>query len=180
MVKLNVSLVKKKCLQQQSQKSLTREMEKSHLKKITHLFMNEQCIHEIVSGQSVYKSISSIYFENLCNLCFWTFQGDFSVCKNLKVIYLQRNSIEKIDNLNFAVNLTHLYLQHNEIRKIENLGNLINLKKLYLGCNKIAVVEGLENMSSLTELHIEKQRLAVGERLCFDPRTADTLSVCVN
>lgn len=49
MVKLNTSLVKKKCLQQQLSKSLTKEMEKDHLKKITHLFMNEQWIDEIVS-----------------------------------------------------------------------------------------------------------------------------------
>ncbi|XP_016840843.1 protein phosphatase 1 regulatory subunit 42-like isoform X1 [Nasonia vitripennis] len=152
MVKLNTSLVKKKCMQQQSSKSLTKEMEKDHLKKITHLFMNEQWIDEI---------------------------DDFSVCKNLKVIYLQRNSIEKLENFDFAKNLTHLYLQHNEIMKIENLDYLINLKKLFLGYNNITVIEGLENLTNLSELHIEKQRLAVGERLCFDPRTVRTLSGCL-
>jgi hypothetical protein len=72
--------------------------------------------------------------------------------------------------------LTHLYLQHNAITKIENLEALQNLQKLYLGYNNIIVVEGLENMKKLQELHIENQKIS-GEALCFEPRTAFTLSV---
>ncbi|KAL7286830.1 hypothetical protein TKK_0018973 [Trichogramma kaykai] len=152
MVKLTTTLVEKKCLQKLAQKSLTKELDKNCLKKLTHLFMNEQSIDEL---------------------------GDFSECKNLKIIYLQKNSIEKIENLEFATNLTHLYLQHNELNKIENLESLVNLKKLYLGYNNISVVEGLEKLTNLSELHIEKQRLASGERLCFELRTARSLSGCL-
>ncbi|XP_058792395.1 protein phosphatase 1 regulatory subunit 42-like isoform X2 [Phymastichus coffea] len=149
MVKLNISLIEKKCLHQQLQKSLTKEIDKDHLKKLTHLFMNEQYIDQI---------------------------DEFGVCNNLRVIYLQKNFIKKIKSLDFAVNLTHLYLQHNEITKIEKLDRLVNLKKLYLGYNNIAVIEGLEKLINLTDLHVEKQRLAPGECLCFDPRSAKTLS----
>ncbi|KAJ8673707.1 hypothetical protein QAD02_004969 [Eretmocerus hayati] len=152
MGKLTASLVEKKCSQNQAYKTLTKELGKQHLKKMTHLFMSGEGINEI---------------------------GDFSLCKNLRVIYLQRNVIEKIENLDFAINVTHLYLQHNCLTKIENLESLVNLKKLYLGYNRISVIEGLENQLNLTDLHVEKQQLGVGERLCFDPRCAKNLSNCL-
>jgi len=60
---------------------------------------------------------------------------------------------------------------------MENLGSLQNLEKLYLGHNNIIVVEGLESIKKLQELHIENQRISLGESLCFEPRTAFTLSV---
>lgn len=112
-----------------------------------------------------------IYFKILY------FQGNFVSCENLKIIYLQNNDINKIENLHFANNLSELYLQHNNLTKIENLDSLRNLKKLYLGYNKIAIVEGLENLASLRELYIEKQRLSPGESLCFEPRSCLTLAV---
>ncbi|EFN69241.1 Leucine-rich repeat-containing protein 67, partial [Camponotus floridanus] len=95
------------------------------------------------------------------------------------VIYLQNNNISKIKNLDFACNLTHLYLQHNRITKIENLGSLQNLQKLYLGHNNIIIIEGLENTKQLKELHIEKQKIPFGESLCFEPRCASALSMCL-
>lgn len=63
------------------------------------------------------------------------------------------------------------------IAKIENLESLENLQKLYLGHNNIVVVEGLENLRQLRELYIESQRIPPGESLCFEPRSAFTLSV---
>ncbi|XP_015607168.1 protein phosphatase 1 regulatory subunit 42 [Cephus cinctus] len=152
MVKLTTAYVERKCSETQSNKSLTKEIDKHHLQRITHLYMNDKFINAI---------------------------GNFAACKNLKVIYLQNNCISKIENLHFAVNLTHLYLQHNNIMKIENLGTLRNLTKLYLGYNNISIVEGLENLENLIELHIERQRIAPGELLCFDPRTVATLSNCL-
>lgn len=47
----------------------------------------------------------------------------------------------------------------------------------YLGSNSITVVEGLENLESLRELHIEKQSLPPGEKLLFEPRSLQALSV---
>ncbi|XP_043274469.1 protein phosphatase 1 regulatory subunit 42-like [Venturia canescens] len=149
MVLLTASYVEKECSRTQSEKSLTKGLEKNHLKKITHLYMNN-------------KFISAI--------------GDLSHCKNLKVIYLQNNALTKIENLDFAEKLTNLYLQHNNLTKIDNLGALRNLTKLCLGHNCISVVEGLENLDKLCELHIEKQRLLKGEFLIFEPRTLEALS----
>lgn len=74
-------------------------------------------------------------------------------------------------------NLIHLYLQRNLLTKIENLDVLIHLKKLYLGYNQILVLEGLENLTNITEIHIENQNLPLGETLYFEPRTVQNLAV---
>ena len=50
----------------------------------------------------------------------------------------------------------------------------------YLGSNSITVVEGLEKSESLRELHIEKQSLPPGEKLLFEPRSLQALSVSMH
>ena len=50
----------------------------------------------------------------------------------------------------------------------------------YLGSNSITVVEGLENLENLRELHIEKQSLPPGEKLLFEPRSLQALSVSMH
>lgn len=40
-------------------------------------------------------------------------------------------------------------------------------------------MEGLENLESLRELHIEKQSLPPGEKLLFEPRSLQALSVSI-
>ncbi|XP_043672306.1 protein phosphatase 1 regulatory subunit 42-like [Vespula pensylvanica] len=151
MVKLTSKFIEKKYAQVRS-KSLSTANKKQELWKLTHLYMNGMFINEI---------------------------GNFAACKNLKVIYLQDNNISRIENLHFATNLTHLYMQHNKIRKLENLDCLQNLRKLYMGYNCISVIEGLENIENLIELHVENQFLTLGETLCFEPRSAVTLSKCL-
>ncbi|EFN82713.1 protein phosphatase 1 regulatory subunit 42 [Harpegnathos saltator] len=152
MVKLTTDVIERKCSQILTTKSLSKTMKKEELQKLTHLHMNDMFISSI---------------------------GNLDVCKSLKVLYLQNNNISKMKNLHVACNLTHLYLQHNAIIKMENLESLENLQKLYLGHNNIVVVEGLENLRQLRELHIESQRMPPGESLCFEPRSALTLSMCL-
>ncbi|NXJ83131.1 PPR42 phosphatase, partial [Trogon melanurus] len=120
-----------------------------YLRKITHLNLSD-------------KNIDAI--------------GDFSMCKNLKVLYLYDNRISQIQNLDFASNITHLYLQNNCISRIENLSSLKNLEKLYLGGNCITVLEGLDKIDQIKELHVESQHLARGEKLVFDPRSLRSLA----
>ncbi|XP_030300553.1 protein phosphatase 1 regulatory subunit 42 [Calypte anna] len=120
-----------------------------YLRKITHLNLSD-------------KNIDAI--------------GDFSLCKNLRVLYLYDNQISQIQNLDFASNITHLYLQNNCISCIENLSSLKNLEKLYLGGNCIVVVEGLDKIEKIRELHIESQNLPPGEKLLFDLRTLRSLA----
>lgn len=174
MVLLTEAYVKEECSRTQSMKSLTKGIEKDHVKKITHLYMNDKFISAIVSlrKSKIHEHVKSMY-KNV----FDTRQGDLSNCRGLKVIYLQNNCISKIENLGFAENVVHLYLQHNDLKKLENLDSLRNLTKLCLGHNRISVVEGLENLEKLSELRIEKQKLAAGESLIFEPRTAHALSV---
>lgn len=93
---------------------------------------------------------------------------------------MHNNKINRIKNLDSAINLNCLYLQNNRISKIENLQCLRNLKKLYLGQNEISVVEGLETLEKLIELHVEKQRLSKGDSLCFDLRTLSKIGVSIN
>ncbi|XP_046497630.1 protein phosphatase 1 regulatory subunit 42 isoform X1 [Equus quagga] len=126
-----------------------KETTSQYLKKITHINFSD-------------KNIDAI--------------EDFSLCKNLSVLYLYDNRISQITNLNYATNLTHLYLQNNCISCIENLRSLRKLEKLYLGGNYIAVIEGLEGLEGLRELHVESQRLPLGEKLLFDPRTLHSLA----
>jgi len=101
---------------------------------------------------------------------------DLSLCRNLTVLYLYDNELNKIPSLNGNVNLTHLYLQNNNISCIENLSALTRLQKLYIGGNTITVLEGLEKLVLLQELHIEAQRLPPGEQLLFDPCTLIALA----
>ncbi|GFN81415.1 protein phosphatase 1 regulatory subunit 42-like [Plakobranchus ocellatus] len=101
---------------------------------------------------------------------------DLSFCRNLIVLYLYDNQLNRVPCLNSNCSLTHLYLQNNNISKIENLGALGRLQKLYLGGNSITVLEGLEKQHHLQELHVENQRLPAGEQLLFDPRSLRTLS----
>uniref|UniRef100_U3J8N4 Protein phosphatase 1 regulatory subunit 42 n=1 Tax=Anas platyrhynchos platyrhynchos TaxID=8840 RepID=U3J8N4_ANAPP len=103
-------------------------------------------------------------------------EGDISLCRNLRVLYLYDNRISQIQNLGFASNITHLYLQNNCISCIENLSSLKNLEKLYLGGNYITVVEGLDKLEEIRELHIESQHLPLGEKLLFDPRSLRSLA----
>ncbi|NXP74746.1 PPR42 phosphatase, partial [Ramphastos sulfuratus] len=102
--------------------------------------------------------------------------GDFSLCKNLRVLYLYDNQIRQIQNLDFALNVTHLYLQNNCIAAMENLSSLKNLEKLYLGGNCITVLEGLDKTDKIRELHMESQRLPLGEKLVFDPCSLSSLA----
>ncbi|KYN06463.1 PREDICTED: protein phosphatase 1 regulatory subunit 42-like [Cyphomyrmex costatus] len=152
MVKLTTDIVEKKCSQILTSKSLSKTIKKDELWKLTHLHMNDMFISSI---------------------------DNIAIYKSLKVLYLQNNNISKIKNLHFACSLTHLYLQHNTITKMENLESLQNLQKLYLGYNNIVVIEGLENTKKLQELHIESQKIPLGESLCFDPRSAFILSMCL-
>ncbi|KAK3706343.1 hypothetical protein QZH41_018676, partial [Actinostola sp. cb2023] len=104
---------------------------------------------------------------------------NLSTCKNLSVLYLYDNQISRVSNLGFAANLTHLYLQNNKLTRIEGLDSCKRLSKLYLGNNAITVIEGLEKLENLRELHVEKQRLPPGEKLLFEPRSLECLSVSI-
>jgi protein phosphatase 1 regulatory subunit 42 len=55
---------------------------------------------------------------------------ELSMCKNLSVLYLYDNQLNRIPLLHQNQNITMLYLQNNDICKIENLTPLVRLSKL--------------------------------------------------
>ena len=59
------------------------------------------------------------------------FQGDdISLCRNLSVLYLYDNQLNMIPNLMQNQCLTMLYLQNNSISRVEGLHHLTRLTKL--------------------------------------------------
>ncbi|MEN2495550.1 MAG: hypothetical protein MHMPM18_000158 [Marteilia pararefringens] len=83
-------------------------------------------------------------FNNLINIdALWKF-------KNLKILHLENNNIEKIENIGHLQSLEHLDLSFNNIREIECLDNQMNpvslrrLATLSLFHNKLESCKGVE------------------------------------
>eukprot|EP01083_Nonionella_stella_P108988 317332_1 len=81
-------------------------------------------------------------------------------CKHLKILYLQNNLIEKIENLYKLKQLQYLNLALNNITKIEGLHTCESLTKLDLTLNFIDIPHFEESISNLkqniflSELHL--------------------------
>lgn len=67
-------------------------------------------------------------------------------CRDLKILLLQSNLIEKIENLHKLKNLEYLNLSLNNIEIIEHLQALESLKKLDLTLNFIGNLQSVENL----------------------------------
>ena len=61
--------------------------------------------------------------------------------KELKILILNNNKIQKISNIENLIKLEKLELRGNKITKIEGLNSLINLTKITLSCNLITNIE---------------------------------------
>ena len=80
-----------------------------------------------------------------------------------KVLYLNLNKIEKIENLELLNNtLLELHIQGNKIRNIDNINtqNLENLQKLDLANNELESLEGIHFLESLVYLNIENNNIS--------------------
>ncbi|TPP60704.1 Protein phosphatase 1 regulatory subunit 42 [Fasciola gigantica] len=148
MVKATVALLCK-CTSNVKKRRADETPEK-FLKQVTHLYLNEKNLTEL--------------------------GPEISLCRNLTVLYLYGNFLEKIPEMASANQLTHLYLQNNNIQRIENLKNLLRLEKLFLSRNCISMIEGLEGLKSLQELRIDNQRLPPEECLLFDDQSLSSVS----
>ena len=61
--------------------------------------------------------------------------------KELKILILNNNKIQKISNIENLIKLEKLELRGNKITKIQGLNNLKNLTKITLSCNLITNIE---------------------------------------
>lgn len=73
------------------------------------------------------------------------------IISTLEEISLHQFELEKIENLDkYCRHLRILFLQNNIIEKMENLEKLKELEYVNLAVNNISVIEGLEQSESLT------------------------------
>ena len=78
-------------------------------------------------------------------------------CRDLKILYLQSNLIDKIENVSKLKQLEYLNLALNNIQKVENLAKCENLKKLDLTVNfivELTSIESLKNNFFLEEMYM--------------------------
>ncbi len=72
------------------------------------------------------------------------------VISTLEEISLHQQDLEKIENLDkYCRHLRILYLQNNIIEKLENLEKLKEVEYLNLAVNSISMIEGLNQSESL-------------------------------
>ena len=98
----------------------------------------------------------------------------FNSLKELKILILNNNKIEKITNLENLTKLEILELRGNKINKVEGLNNLTNLTKLTLSCNLITNIEEKDfpKIDSLLEFGVFGNYLG-NENMEFDEKIND-------
>ena len=101
---------------------------------------------------------SSPEYNFTCYLHFFAFRKIENLDKfvNLRVLYLENNSIEKIEGLDKLIHLESLYLQNNYIIDIEGLDNNKEIVNLNLSANKIKTVKNLAMLEKLENLYLNK------------------------
>jgi len=72
----------------------------------------------------------------------------------LRELYIGKNRITKLENLDELSELEILSIQSNRIVKIEGLDSLVNLQQLYISDNGIEVIEGLDKLENLETLDL--------------------------
>jgi len=72
--------------------------------------------------------------------------------RHIKIVLLQNNLIDKLENLNKLKELEYLNLALNNIEMIENIEGCESLKKLDLTCNFIPLKNFMESMTNLKKV----------------------------
>ncbi|XP_057813886.1 protein phosphatase 1 regulatory inhibitor subunit PPP1R7 homolog isoform X2 [Cryptomeria japonica] len=94
----------------------------------------------------------------------------------LKELYLSKNELTKIEELDHlhqlrilelgsnrlrdCISLEELYLSHNGISKMEGLSTLVNLMVLDVSSNKLTSITGIENLARLEDLWLNDNQIA--------------------
>ncbi|XP_051132203.1 protein phosphatase 1 regulatory inhibitor subunit PPP1R7 homolog [Andrographis paniculata] len=87
---------------------------------------------------------------------------DVSIFKKLLVFDVSFNEISSLNGLSkVSSTLRELYVSKNEVPKMEQIEHFHELQILELGSNKLRVMENLENLVSLQELWLGRNRIRV-------------------
>ncbi|XP_057776511.1 protein phosphatase 1 regulatory inhibitor subunit PPP1R7 homolog isoform X2 [Salvia miltiorrhiza] len=87
---------------------------------------------------------------------------DVTIFKMLLVFDVSFNEITSLSGLSKVSNtLKELYVSKNEVTKIEEIEHFHELQILELGSNRLRVMENLQNLSSLLELWLGRNRIRV-------------------
>ncbi|KAF8400877.1 hypothetical protein HHK36_014180 [Tetracentron sinense] len=85
---------------------------------------------------------------------------DVSIFKSLVVFDVSFNEIPSLNGLSKVSNtLKELYVSKNEVTKMEELEHLYQLQILELGSNRLRVMENLHNLTNLQELWLGRNRI---------------------
>lgn len=87
---------------------------------------------------------------------------DVSIFEKLLVFDVSFNDISSLHGLSKVTNtLKELYVSKNEVAKIEEIEHFHQLQLLELGSNKLRVMENLESLTNLQELWLGRNRIKV-------------------
>lgn len=85
---------------------------------------------------------------------------ELAMFANLSIFDASFNEISSLRGLSKApITLLELYVSKNEVAKMEELDHLYHVELLELGSNKIRVMENLHNMKKLKELWLGRNRI---------------------
>lgn len=85
---------------------------------------------------------------------------DVGIFKKLLVFDVSYNEITSLNGLSKISNtLKELYVSKNEVTKMEEIDHLHELQILELGSNKLRVMENIQNMTNLQELWLGRNRI---------------------
>ncbi|KAF9596197.1 hypothetical protein IFM89_007879 [Coptis chinensis] len=94
--------------------------------------------------------------------------GVSKVSSTLKELYVSKNEVTKMEELDHLYNLHILELGSNRLRVMENLHNLTNLQELWLGWNRIRTVN-LCGLKCIRKTSLQSNRLTnmTGFQVCY-------------
>ncbi|KAF1002165.1 protein phosphatase 1 regulatory inhibitor subunit PPP1R7 homolog [Apium graveolens] len=85
---------------------------------------------------------------------------DVSILKSLLVFDISFNEISSLSGLSkFTTTLKELYVSKNEVPKMEEIEHFHDLQLLELGSNRLRVMENLQNLTQLQELWLGRNRI---------------------
>ncbi|KAF9592086.1 hypothetical protein IFM89_011836 [Coptis chinensis] len=114
---------------------------------------------------SIFKSllVCDVSYNEIPSL-----NGVSKVSSTLKELYVSKNEVTKMEELDHLYNLHILELGSNRLRVMENLHNLTNLQELWLGRNRIRTVN-LCGLKCIRKISLQSNRLTnmTGFQVCY-------------